>query len=235
MIFYRFGEIPEDECSSIWNNNNEVIDKEKGVSVYEAHKNINGTYSPVLPFPTSEIALNSFIINVAYFTGNKYLVTGDLLDETGTDGEPLIKNVKILKKIIVMETENINNYSEMSIEDLEKLKIKFLSQRDNLENTIGEIINNIRAKKLQVSNHALREHPYYKDNTSYLKVVINDDTGYTVTKITPGGKCIGIYQFNADNTNFLKHYKICSQSEWESAIDRLNIWFKDASLKIKKL
>lgn len=31
------------------------------------------------------------------FTGNKYLVTGDLLDETGTDGEP--KNVKILKKL----------------------------------------------------------------------------------------------------------------------------------------
>lgn len=24
MIFYRFGEIPEDECSSIWNNNDEV-------------------------------------------------------------------------------------------------------------------------------------------------------------------------------------------------------------------
>ena len=134
-----------------------------------------------------------------------------------------------------METENINNYSEMSIEDLEKLKIKFLSQRDNLENTIGEIVSNIRAKKIQVSNHALREHPYYKDNTSYLKVVINDGTGYTVTKITPGGKCIGIYQFSADNTNFLKYYKICSQSEWESAIDRLNIWFKDASLKIKKL
>lgn len=235
MIFYRFGEIPEDECSSIWNNNNEVIGKEKGVSVYEAHKNINGTYSPVLPFPTNEIAFNDFIYNVKYFTGNKYLVTGDLLDETGTDGEPLIKNVKILKKIIVMETENINNYSEMSIEDLEKLKIKFLSQRDNIENIIGEIINNIRAKKLQVSNHALREHPYYKDNTSYLKVVINDGTGYTVTKITPGGKCMGIYQFNADNTNFLKYYKICSQSEWESAIDRLNIWFKDASLKIKKL
>lgn len=38
MIFYRFGDIPEDECSSIWNNNDEVIGKEKGVSVYEAHK-----------------------------------------------------------------------------------------------------------------------------------------------------------------------------------------------------
>lgn len=33
MVFYRFGDIPEDECSSIWNNNNEVIGKEKGVSV----------------------------------------------------------------------------------------------------------------------------------------------------------------------------------------------------------
>lgn len=54
MVFYRFGEIPENECSSIWNNND---GKEKGVSVYEAHKNINGTYSPVLPFPTNEMAL----------------------------------------------------------------------------------------------------------------------------------------------------------------------------------
>lgn len=34
------------------------------------------------------------IYNVKYFTG-----TGNLLDETGTDGEPLIKNVKILKKL----------------------------------------------------------------------------------------------------------------------------------------
>ena len=68
----------------------------------------------------------------------------------------------------------INNLSEMSIEDLEKLKEKFLSQRDSLDDTIEEIVSNIRAKKLQVSNHALREHPYYKDNASYLKVVIND-------------------------------------------------------------
>lgn len=29
MIFYRFDKIPEDECSSIWNNNNEIIGKEK--------------------------------------------------------------------------------------------------------------------------------------------------------------------------------------------------------------
>ena len=129
----------------------------------------------------------------------------------------------------------MSDYSNMSIKDLEELKENLLNQKSNLENTIGEIINNIRAKKLQVSNHALREHPYYKDNTSYLKVVINDGTGYTITKITPSGKCMGIYQFNADTIDFLKYYKICSQSEWDSAIDRLNIWFKDANLKVKKL
>ena len=134
-----------------------------------------------------------------------------------------------------METKNINNYSEMSIEDLEKLKIKFLSQRDNIENTIGEIINNIRAKKLQVSNHALRGHPYYKDKSSYLKVVISDGSGYIVTKITPSGKCLGIYQFLSNTIEFLKYYEMCSKSEWDSAVDRLNIWLKDASLKIKEL
>ena len=98
MIFYRFGEIPKNEKSSIWRCD-EVIGEEKGVSVYEAHKNINGTYSPVIPFPTNEKVFNDYIYHIAYFTGNKYLVTGDLLEETGTNGEPLIKNVKILERL----------------------------------------------------------------------------------------------------------------------------------------
>ena len=90
-------------------------------------------------------------------------------------------------------------------------------------------------KRLQTDEMPLKLNPYYKDNTSYLKVVINDGTGYTITKITPSGKCMGVYQFNADTIDFLKYYKICSQSEWDSAIDKLNIWFKDANLKVKKL
>ena len=129
----------------------------------------------------------------------------------------------------------MNDYSNMSIKDLEELKENLLNQISNLNNTIEEVVNNIRFKNTQVSNHALREHPYYKDNTSYLKVIINDGAGYTITKITPGGKCMGVYQFNADTIDFLKYYKICSQSDWDSAIDRLNVWFKDTSLKIKKL
>lgn len=73
MIFYRFGEIPKNEKSCIWRGD-EVIGEEKGVSVYEAHKNINGTYSPVIPFPTNEKAFNDFLYHIEYFTGNKYLV-----------------------------------------------------------------------------------------------------------------------------------------------------------------
>ena len=134
-----------------------------------------------------------------------------------------------------METENINNYSEMSIEDLKKLKEDLLDQKSNLNNTIEEVINNIRFKKIQAGNKTLRLNPYYKDKSSYLKVVISDGGGYIVTKVTPSGKCLGIYQFLSNTIEFLKYYEICSKSEWDSAIDRLNMWLKDASLKVKEL
>ena len=134
-----------------------------------------------------------------------------------------------------METENINNYSEMSIEDLEKLKKDLLDQKSNLNNTIEEVINNIRFKKIQAGNKTIRLNPYYKDKSSYLKVVISDGGGYIVTKVTPSGKCLGIYQFLSNTVDFLTYYEICSKSDWDSAVDRLNMWFKDASLKIKEL
>ena len=41
-LYYRFGDIPEDGYSSIWRID-ELIGKEKGLSVYEAYKNIDGT------------------------------------------------------------------------------------------------------------------------------------------------------------------------------------------------
>lgn len=87
----------------------------------------------------------------------------------------------------------------------------------------------------QASDDTLRLNPYYKDKATYLKVVISDGGGYIVTKITPSGKCLGIYQVLSNTIDFLKYYEICSKSDWDSAIDRLNVWFKDAGLKIKKL
>lgn len=136
-----------------------------------------------------------------------------------------------------MKTENISNYSEMSTEDLEELRESLLSQREVLDDTIERVIKEIKAKRLQTDEMFLKLNPYYKDKVNYLKITINDNFHfkYIVTKVTPNGKSVGIYQFSSDNIDFLKYYKVCSQSEWESALDKLNVWFKDASLKIKKL
>ena len=129
----------------------------------------------------------------------------------------------------------MNDYSKMSIEDLEELKENLLDQKSSLNNTIEEVVNNIRFKKIQAGNKTIGLNPYYKDKSSYLKVVISNEGGYIITKVTPSVDYLGICQFLSNNINFLQYYEICSKSDWDSAIDRLNVWFKDASLKIKKL
>lgn len=99
-----------------------------------------------------------------------------------------------------MEIENMNNYSEMSIEDLDKLKESLLDQRDVLDDTIEGVIKEIKTKRLQTNEMSLKLNPYYKDKVSYLKVTINDNSyfKYTVTKVTPSGKSIGMYQFSSE-------------------------------------
>ena len=122
----------------------------------------------------------------------------------------------------------MSDYSNMSIEDLEDLKKNLLNQISNLNNTI-------RFKNTQASDRILRLNPYYKDKSSYLKVIISDEDGYIITKVTPSGDYLGISQFLSNTVDFLKYYEMCSKSEWESAIDKFNIWFKDANLKVKEL
>ena len=129
----------------------------------------------------------------------------------------------------------MNDYLKMSIEDLEKLKENLLNQKSNLNNTIEEVVNNIRFKKIQAGNKTIGLNPYYKDKSSYLKVVISNEGGYIITKVTPSVDYLGICQFLSNTIDFLKYYEICPKSEWESAIDRLNIWFKDADLEVKEL
>ena len=129
----------------------------------------------------------------------------------------------------------MSDYSNMSIKDLEELKENLLNQKSNLNNTIEEVVNNIRFKKTQASDNTLRLNPYYKDKTSYIKVVISDGSGYIVTKVTPSGRCLGIYQFLSNTIDFLKYYEMCSKFDWECALSKLNMWLKDASLKVKEL
>ena len=129
----------------------------------------------------------------------------------------------------------MSDYSNMSIKDLEELKENLLNQKSNLNNTIEEIVNTIRFKNIQASDRILRLNPYYKDKSSYLKVVISDKGGYIITKVTPSVDYLGICQFLSNNINFLQYYEMCSKSEWEDALNRLNMWLKDANLKVKEL
>ena len=122
----------------------------------------------------------------------------------------------------------MNDYSNMSIEDLKELKKNLLNQISNLNNTI-------KSKKTQINDNNLRLNPYYKDKSSYLKVIISDEGGYIVTKVTPSCDYSGISQFFSNTVEFLKYYEMCPKSEWESAIDRLNMLFKDADLEVKEL
>lgn len=134
-----------------------------------------------------------------------------------------------------LNKSNMNDYLKMSIEDLEELKKNLLNQKSNLNNTIEEVVNNIRFKKTLSRDKVLRLNPYYKDKSSYLKVIINDEGGYIVTKVTPSLEYLGICQFLSKNIEFLKYYEMCSKSDWENALNRLNMCFKDAGLKVKEL
>ena len=129
----------------------------------------------------------------------------------------------------------MNDYLKMSIEDLEELKKNLLNQKSHLNNTIEEVVNNIRFKKIQAGNKTIGLNPYYKDKSSYLKVVISNEGGYIITKVTPSVDYLGICQFLSNTIDFLTYYEICSQSDWEDALNRLNMWFKDASLEVKEL
>ena len=90
-------------------------------------------------------------------------------------------------------------------------------------------------KKALDGDKILRLNPYYKDKSSYLKVTISDKGGYIITKVTPSGNYLGISQFLSNNIDFLKYYERCSIFNWEDALNRLNVYFKDASLEVKEL
>lgn len=100
-MYFRFGEIPEGEQSTIFENfGASVKGKEKGVSVYEAHKNTHGEYVPVPPSPLTELGWNDYDAFVHYRWKElpKYIVKGDLVG-FGTDNEPLLRNISIIEKI----------------------------------------------------------------------------------------------------------------------------------------
>jgi len=87
-IYIRFGALPKGGRSRNWASG----EYERGVSVYRARYNVNtGTYQPFGALPGAEIA--------HLLRGSKILlVTGDKVG-TGSDGEPLLSNVRIIAEL----------------------------------------------------------------------------------------------------------------------------------------
>jgi hypothetical protein len=111
MNYYlRFKHIPRNKISNIYRNGI-VIGKELGISVFELQE-INNVLRVVFPVyiengiiknvdPTPEGYSNDFSMLWSEFVDRKipaYLVTGTEICK-GSDGEPVIKDVKIIKKL----------------------------------------------------------------------------------------------------------------------------------------
>ena len=98
--YIRFGDIPENEASGVWCDTIKVRE-EKGVSVYDAVM-IDDKWRIVLPLPIKkEVGFDLYNFIGGTENGNlpMYLVEGDYVGK-GTTNEPLLKNVRIIKKLI---------------------------------------------------------------------------------------------------------------------------------------
>ncbi len=105
--YIRYGEIPPDGKSKIHNRVGEIVGEEAGVSVFEY---IEGRGIVV---PYNEMARDEFLVLSSKFWINHYLVTGDEVG-IGSDGEPLIANVKILKILHEKQEPKMPEYEKPS-------------------------------------------------------------------------------------------------------------------------
>ena len=95
-LYIRFGEIPDNEKSKIYRGEEE-IGEEDGVSVYPAFE-VNGDIVLGLTLPITKTTLYTQQHLLEYENRPCYLVKGDYVGKDA-DGQPLIHNVQIIKKI----------------------------------------------------------------------------------------------------------------------------------------
>ena len=96
QLYIRFGNIPSNEKSKIYHGEEEIGD-ENGVSVYPAFE-LNGNIVLGLTLPITKTTLYTQQHLLEYDNRPCYLVSGDYVGN-GTDGEPLIKNISVIKRL----------------------------------------------------------------------------------------------------------------------------------------
>ena len=97
QLYIRFGEIPTNEKSKIYRGEIEV-GTENGVSVYPAFITDGGNIVLGLTLPITKTTLHTQQHLIEYDDRPCYLVKGNYVGKD-TDGQPLINNVSIIKKI----------------------------------------------------------------------------------------------------------------------------------------
>lgn len=95
-LYVRFGDIPSDEHSNVYRNS-EIVDEERGVSVWDAME-ANGKIYPKLPDNPSEEAIHDYFM-LLFSNRPVYVLTGTELSTRGTDDEPLLRDVSIVEEI----------------------------------------------------------------------------------------------------------------------------------------
>ena len=108
--YIRFKPIPQSGKSSIYFHGNK-IGEEIGVSVFDA-VNIDGTYHIVIPMPITIDTLDDIYSLINYSNEGIFLVEGEQIG-TGSDNEPLIKDVVVLSEITDMFYKKNNDKEEI--------------------------------------------------------------------------------------------------------------------------
>lgn len=98
--YIRFGEIPIDGKSKI-HRGDTLISEEQGVSVWECIE-CNGVYRLLVPNPCNANAMgdiDSYLLRSHYYTSKPVFEVEGTVVGTGSDGEPLLSNITMIKKL----------------------------------------------------------------------------------------------------------------------------------------
>lgn len=93
--YIRYNSLPENGKSKIYNKE-EVVGEEQGISCWKA-KYKNGRWYPVFPKRPTQFTLDDFSW-MMQVESEVYLISGTQI-AVGSDGEPVVKNAKICKRI----------------------------------------------------------------------------------------------------------------------------------------
>ena len=181
--YIRFGKIPIDEKSKVFYNGEYIIKEEMGVSVFDLEY-IDSRPRIVLPIIVTSSILNCIEGYVSdYINGSwkepVYEVTGDLIGY-GSDNEPLIKNVKIIRELQSDELFDISHcfkmeeidYTEIPRAEVYYVKINNL----NWYKASKSFYDKFDGKKI-ISKEALA-NPDEKVEELYNKVIKNGNTSW---------------------------------------------------------